>query len=120
MEHFTVSDALWRECIFPFLGEYHYRYVGAVSRDFRRVYLETFPSHSTSYQAVTTLAQAALCYEEVDDDVRRKFCFEAARHKRLDVFCFLINGGIASPLVVSLRSMDISRASGGEASSGSA
>jgi hypothetical protein len=66
MEHFRVSDTILRECIFPFVGEYQFRFVGAVSRDFNRVYVETFPNQTTSYRAVTTVAQIALCYDELN------------------------------------------------------
>jgi hypothetical protein len=48
MEHFRVSDTILRECIFPFVGEYQFRFVGAVSRDVRRVYVDAFPNQTTT------------------------------------------------------------------------
>jgi hypothetical protein len=91
-----LSEDFLREHVFPFVGDHQYRFVAAVSSDFRRIYLDTFPSKTTLYDALSTVAQADLCYDEGSYKVRGGWCIAAAKNGRLPVLQFLHGRG--SPL----------------------
>jgi hypothetical protein len=87
MEH--LSEDFLRKHVFPFVGDYQFCFVAAVSTDFRRFYCDVFPSKTTSFETLSSVAHAQICYDEGSYKIRGGWCMAAAKNGRLPVLQYL-------------------------------
>ena len=63
-----IPDHIFEDLILPFIGDYHYRFVGLVSHAFQEAYLGKFPRKRTRLNA-STMEHVKICYQEVDREI---------------------------------------------------
>jgi hypothetical protein len=92
LEVFRMDDILTRN-ILPFVGANQFRFVGAVNRRLRTVYLSLF-SPTTTYDYVTSVEHAHLCYYDFfryPASTQLKILGKvAAKHNYLNVLKYLL------------------------------
>jgi hypothetical protein len=59
----VLSDDTWILCIFSFLGDGYYRFVGAVNQQFHRMYMTLYPQQQTYYN-ISTIQHTLICFRE--------------------------------------------------------
>jgi hypothetical protein len=62
-----IPKEIWRNHILPFIGPGVYRYVAGISRQFKEMYTELYPSQET--HIISSVAQAELACRESPDSV---------------------------------------------------
>jgi hypothetical protein len=93
IDHLNID--IWTDKIFPFVGDYQFRFVAGVHPTFYQAYSITFPKKQTYYN-LSTLDHAKLCYEEIHNQYRQSMlCAYAAKHGLLNVLQYL--RGIGCP-----------------------
>jgi hypothetical protein len=74
--------------ILSFVGNGHYRFIGAINRQFNEAYKQIYPDDMKTYLSVSTLDLAEICYKESMEH-RPVLCRCAARYGNLEVLQYL-------------------------------
>lgn len=61
----NITNDLWIEQIFPYVGDFQFRYVASVNRQFYTTYSTAFPKKRTSYTLYCTLQHVKISYPEL-------------------------------------------------------
>jgi hypothetical protein len=58
------DSTLLSQHIFPYVGDYQFRYIAGVDKTFYKAYTSVFPTRETYYN-VDTLDHAKLCFKDI-------------------------------------------------------
>ena len=64
----TISSDVWKDLIFPFVGPGNFRFLGAVNKQFRSLYLEMYSKCTTKYDQIYTVEQAQLFCQDIQNE----------------------------------------------------
>jgi hypothetical protein len=89
-----LDDINILQIVLSFVGKNQYRFVAAVSHDFKAAYIQTFPYNKRTYYNTSTVQHATICYNECvaqTSNVNKQYalCNSAARHGNLPALQYL-------------------------------